>query len=377
MAEIRQTPMGGDLHDFLNVVDDVYRDDPHFVRPLDFDLKGRLHPRKNPFFQHAEGAIFTAYRSGRCVGRVTAQVDREHLARYKDDTGFFGFLDTIDDEQVAGELLRSAEAWLRSKGMKRIRGPLSLSTNEETGCLVEGFDSPPFIMMPHHRPYQGGLIEKAGYLKAKDFFAWKYVVGELNARTRRAHEEISKLPEVRARMVSLKDIERDVALVVDIFNDAWSENWGFVPLTPAELRKTAEDFKLILTPEITRLVYIDGEPAAMTIAVPNINEMIKDLHGKLWPLGAVKLIYRLKIVGAKTGRLAYLGIRRKFRHVRKYAAMSSYLFAEMNESGRKLGMKWGELGWTLEDNGLINAGIRSMGAHAYKRYRVYEKPLSA
>src|SRR5689334_3389242 len=159
MLTIRQTPMGGDLRDFLNVVDTIYREDPRYIRPLDMDLSDRLNPKKNPFFEHADGVLFTAHRDGKCVGRVSAQIDREHLARHKDDVGFFGFLDTIDDAEVARALLGRAEAWLKDRGMKRARGPMSLSINEEMGCLVEGFDAPPTLLNPHHRPYQGGLIE--------------------------------------------------------------------------------------------------------------------------------------------------------------------------------------------------------------------------
>ncbi|HEY8074153.1 MAG TPA: hypothetical protein VIF62_08590, partial [Labilithrix sp.] len=190
MVEIRQTPMGGDIKDFLNVVDDIYKGDPRYIRPLNMDVGDRLNPKKNPFFEHAEGVIFTAYKNGRCVGRATAQVDREHIERYKDGTGFFGFLDTVDDADVTAELLGRAETWLRERGMKRVRGPLSLSMNEEIGTLIEGFDSAPVLMYPHHRPYQGGLIEKAGYEKVKDVYSWRYEVGEVNARVKKAREEV-------------------------------------------------------------------------------------------------------------------------------------------------------------------------------------------
>ncbi len=376
MVEIRQTPMGGKLKDFLNVVDTIYKDDPSYVRPLDQELKDRLSPKKNPFFEHGEGAIFTAFRDGKCVGRVTAQIDRGHLDRYNDDTGFFGFLDTIDDEEVSRELLARAESWLRGKGMKRARGPLSLSINEELGCLIDGFDTPPYLMMPHHRRYQSALIEKAGYAKEKDFFAWHYDVGDLNARTKKAHAEIQAMPEVTSRTVSMKDIARDVDIVVDIFNDAWSDNWGFVPSTRNEVRKMAQDFKMILIPEITRITSIDGEPAAVAIALPNLNELIQDLQGKLLPLGFMKLLYRLKVRGPRTGRLVILGIRKKYRHVRKYAALSAFLYAEMNNSGRQIGMTHGELGWTLEDNGPVNVGIKVMGGRVSKKYRVFTKSIA-
>src|ERR1700722_16776027 len=215
MVDIRQIPMGGRIDDFLNVVDYIYRGDPAYVRPLDMELKDRLDPRKNPFFEHGEAALFCAYRNGFPVGRCTASIDREHLDRYRDSVGFFGFLDTIDDAEVARELLNRAESWLRGKGMKRARGPLSLTINEELGCLVEGFDTPPYILMPHHRPYQGGLIERAGYTKVKDVYAWRYSVGELNTRVKRARDEIRALPEITTRKASIKHIDRDVELLVE------------------------------------------------------------------------------------------------------------------------------------------------------------------
>ncbi len=376
MLEIRQTPMGGQLRDFLDVVDVIYRDDPRYIRPLDMDLKDRLNPKKNPFFEHADGVVFTAHRGGKCVGRVTAQIDREHLARYKDDVGFFGFLDTIDDAEVARELLARAERWLKARGIKTVRGPFSLSINEEIGCLVEGFDSPPVLMNPHHRPYQGGLIEQAGYTKAKDVFGWRYEVGEPNARVKKAQEDIRAMPEVTVRHLSRKNIDRDVAMTLDIYNDAWSENWSYVPMSKREADKMAADLKLFLVPEITTLVLIDNEPAAVALALPNVNELISDLGGKLFPLGLPKLLYRLKVEGAKSGRLIILGIKKKFRLQRKYAALSLFLYAEMNDGGRRAGMTWGELGWTLEDNAAVNAGIRMMGAKKYKVYRLYEKSIA-
>lgn len=376
MLEIRQTPMGGDLRDFLDVVDVIYERDPRYIRPLDMDVKDRLSPKKNPFFEHADGVVFTAHRSGRCVGRVTAQIDREHLARYKDDTGFFGFLDTIDDAEVARKLLESAERWLKDKGMKTVRGPFSLSINEEIGCLVEGFDAPPVLLNPHHRSYQGGLIEQAGYTKAKDVFGWRYEVGEPNARVKKAQEDIRAMPEVTVRRLTKKTIDRDVAMTLDIFNDAWCDNWSYVPATKREAEKMAADLKMFLVPDITALVLIDNEPAAVAIALPNINELITDLHGKLFPLGLPKLLYRLKVEGARSGRLLILGIKKKFRQQRKYAALSLFLYAEMNDGGKRAGMTWGELGWTLEDNAAVNAGIRMLGAKKYKVYRVYEKSIA-
>jgi len=376
MVDIRQIPMGGPIDDFLDVVDYIYKSDPAYIRPLDMELKDRLNPKKNPFFEHGEGAIFCAYRNGWVVGRCTASIDREHLDRYGDGVGFFGFLDTVDDEEVARALLARAESWLRGKGMKHARGPLSLNINEETGCLVDGFDSSPYIMMPHHRPYQSALIEKAGYTKAKDLYAWRYAIGELNTRVKRAHAEIKSLPEVSFRRASMKNLAKDVEVLVDVFNDAWSDNWGFVPFTRNEVKKMAADFKLLLMPEITCICSIDGEPAAVALAIPNLNELVRDFDGKLFPLGLPKLLWRLKVRGPRSARLLLLGIRKKFRNSRKYAPLSAFMYAEMNDGARSLGIKEGELGWTLEDNGRVNAGIAMMGAKPYKTYRVFEKPLT-
>jgi len=372
--EIRETKVGGKLNEFLDVVDYIYRGDPNYVRPLDMDMKDRLSV-KNPFFEHAEGTIFTAHRNGFCVGRITAQIDREHLARYKDDVGSFGFLDTIDDADVAKALLDVAGKCLGARGMKRIRGPLSLSLNEEMGCLVDGFDTPPMIMMPHHRPYQGGLIEKAGFEKLKDAYAWRYHVGDVPPRVRKAHEDIEAMPEVKSRHVDMKNLDADLRIIMDVYNDAWNDNWGFLPMTERELSKMAADLKLIAIPELSYITEIDGEPAAVALALPNLNELIADMKGKLGPLGLPKLLWRLKVVGPHTARLVILGIRKKFRNVRKFAALSAYLYAKMNAAGKQLGLEGGELSWTLEDNAPVNTGIKLMGGKIYKTYRLYEKSL--
>jgi hypothetical protein len=372
--EIRKTPIGGPLKDFLNVVDYIYRDDPNYIRPLDFELKQRLSP-KHPFFDHAEGIILTAHRNGFCVGRCTAQIDREHLARYCDDVGFFGLFDTINDETVARALLEAAADWLSERGMKHMRGPMSLSVNDELGCLIEGFDTPPMVMMPHHLPYQGGLIEAAGVPKLKDLFAWRYVVGDVPARARRAHDEIQAMPEVAARSCRVKDLAAEVRTIVDVFNDAWSENWGFVPYTERELHALADMLKLVIRPELSLIVNINDEPAAVAVALPNINEAIAGLNGKLSPINIAKLLWRFKVRGPRTARLAILGIRKQYRNVKKYAGLSTFMYAKMNHAGQRCGIDWGELSWTLEDNAPINTAIKFMGGKIYKRYRLYERPL--
>jgi len=374
--EVRQ--LRGDkkvLRHFLDVVDTIYAGDPNYVRSLDMDVSDRMNPKKNPFFETGEGTGWVAYRDGVAVGRISASIDRLHQERHQDGAGFFGFFDTIEDPEVAKLLLDTAAGWLDARGCQRMRGPFSLNINEECGCLVEGFDTPPMIMMPHHRPYQGRLLEGAGFAKCKDLFAWTYDVGTVPPRAQRAHDEIAKLPEVTTRPLDMKHLGRDVRLIMDVFNDAWSDNWGFVPTTESQLDKMAADLSLIALPELTKLTFIDGEIAAVALAMPNINELIADAHGKLFPFGAIKLLWRLRVRGPKTGRLVILGIRKKWRNVRKYAGLSAFLYVAMNQAGHLLGMTRGELGWTLEDNAPINVGIKMMGGRVYKKYRIYERAL--
>lgn len=364
------------LRDFVDLVEDVYAGDPAYVRPLDMEMEDRLDRVKNPFYEHAEVAAWVAYKDGKRAGRVTAQVDREHLKRYDDGAGFFGFLDTVNDPEVAAALLDKAAGWVRARGMKKLRGPLSLSINDETGVLIDGFDTPPMVMMPHHRPYQAKLIEQAGFAKLKDFYAWDYEVGVVPPRAQKAYDEIAAMPEVTARPVDPSRAREDIGTIMSIFNDAWSDNWGFVPLTDRELEKLAEDTKILLMPELTRIVFIDGEAAAVLMALPNLNEAIADLNGKLLPFGFAKLLWRLKVKGPKTARLVILGIRKKWRHVRRYAGLSAYLYVEVNRVAHLLGVRRGELSWTVEDNAPINVAIKLMGGKVYKTYRVYERELA-
>lgn len=372
--EIKEIPLDGNLDDFLNVVDTVYAGDPMYVRPLDFDIKSRL-SRKNPFFRHADAVVLCAYENGLCVGRATAQIDEAWNDRYQEKTGFFGFLETVDKQAVVDALLRRAESWLKTRGMTRIIGPFSLNSNEEIGCLIDGFETPPMILMPHNRRYQAGLIEAAGYKKVKDLFAWRYVVRPLPPRAQKGYDMTASLPEVTARHLDKSKIEREVELVMDIFNDAWSDNWGYVPLTKPELKKLADELKLILVPELTYLVSVDGEPAAFAIALPNVNEHLRGLNGKLFPTGFAKLLWGLKVQGTTTARLALLGVRKKYRNSKKYGGLSTYMYAELSRSGQRLGIHWGELSWTLEDNTPVNLGIKMMGGKVYKTYRVFEKAL--
>jgi hypothetical protein len=373
---IREHRPGHDLEEFLRVPELLYEGDPGFVTPLRLEQKERLTPAKNPFFEHAEVALFTAYQDGKLAGRISAQIDRQHLARHQDACGLYGFFDTINDARVGKALVDAAASWLKQRGMLRMRGPFSLSIWDEAGTMIAGHAEPSTYGIPYHRAYQDAVSIAAGLTKCKDLLSWKYMVGEAPERAKRALADVAAMPEVRIRSVRLSHAEEDIRIVMDIFNDAWSENFHFVPLTEAELVKTIKDMKLFLDENIALIAEIDGKPAAFSFAVPNLNEALFDLRGRLFPLGLPKLLYRLKLKRAKSARLIALGIKKEFRAKKRYGGLSTAIYAEMNRRGALVGYEWCELGWTLEDNRPVNLGIRAMGAEIYKRHRIYEKNLA-
>lgn len=375
--DIRQHEPTGDLSPFLDVPALLYAGDRGWVRPLDREARHRLSPRHNPFFEHAEVALFTAWRDGRPVGRCSTQVDRAHLAAHRDATGFFGFLDTVDDPAVARALIAAAGDWCRARGMTRLRGPFSLGINEEVGLMVEGFAAPPMILTPYHRPYQGGLAEAAGLVKAKDIISWQYDCNPPPPRALRALEQVRAMPEIRIRHIDKRHLAREMAVVRDIFNEAWSDNWGFVPWTDAELAKAVKDFGFILVERLALIAELHGEPVAIAICVPNLDEMIADLNGALGPLSLLKLLWRVRVRGPRSARMPLMGLRRSVRRHRRYAALATALCTAIHNGFIETGIERAELGWTLEDNHIVNAVIERIGGHPVKRHRIYEKPLGS
>ena len=269
---IREHTPGKDVKDFIRAGHVVFEGDAAWVPPLDFELKERLHPKKNPFFNRAEATLFTAWKDGRLVGRCSAQVDHEHLKVWKDDTGFFGFFDTIDDDAVGKALIDAAAAWLKRRGMKRMLGPFSLYVNEEVGVLIEGFETPPVIMMAHSRRHQGKVAEAAGLVKEKDLFAWRYgkTIG-FPDRVMKAWQSVKDLPEVRLRSVDPKHMQREIRAIMDIYNDAWAGKWAMVPALPDEVEKVAKDLSLILDPDLAFIAEVHGRPACASCCRTSTN----------------------------------------------------------------------------------------------------------
>lgn len=373
--EIREVVNASDLKTFISVPWSVYRDDPNWVPPLKVERKEAF-SAKNPYFLHARWKAWVAYRAGQPVGRISAQIDELYLQRHDAHTGFFGLIEAPDDPLVFDALFNKAEGWLREQGMKTVLGPFNLSINQEVGCLVEGFDTPPYLMMGHTRRYYGASIENQGYAREQDVLAY-----ELDKESFVLPENIQRLLKRQAdklllRQVDRKNIGAELEILRDIFNDAWSQNWGFVPFTREEFQAVGKEILMIVPPEFTLIVETEGEPAAFMILIPNLNEAISDLNGKLFPFGWAKLIWRLKVKAPKTGRIALMGVRKKYQHTRLGPSMAFLTIGALQEPALKRKMERIEMSWILEQNQGTRNIIEKVGGVVTKRYRLYRKEIS-
>jgi len=360
-------------NEFIKVPWQIYRNDPAWVPPLRLDKQLQLSP-KNPYFQHARAAFWTALRGSTPVGRISAQVDRLHLDRHGDDCGFFGLFEAEDNPETFAALFATAEAWLRQQGMKRVRGPFSLSINQECGLLVDGFKTPPYIMMGHARPYYARRIEELGYRKEKDLLAyllkpWFKPPRAMTIATRRMAGRIT------TRRLDPEKINQEMELLGDIFNDAWSQNWGFVPMTPAEIKEMGKELRHLVPRRGIIFAAVDGEPAGMIVGLPNLNEAIADLDGRLLPFGFARLIWRIKVCHPQTGRVALMGIRKKFQHGALGAALAFTLIDQVRMHFVRRGVTEVEQSWILEDNESMRKILEAIGSRIAKRYRIYGRQL--
>ena len=378
--EVRPVRGKKELEVFLHVPWSLgMKEDPNWVPPLLDDSRRLLDPKRSPFLKHAEIECWVAFKRGVPAGRISAQVDGDFDRMHPEEPGvaFFGFFECADDTEVSRALFAAAEHWARSKGRTRLRGPFTLDTKGEVGVLVDGFGMPPRIGMPYNRPHLPGTIEAAGYRKAKDFYAWLYVAGHFDERTKKIAERTKALPNVRIRKMDLRQFRREVDIVRDVFNSAWKDNWGFIPFTSEELEIIATEYKMFVDTEIALVAEVDGDPAAICLAIPDVNELVKDFDGELMkrPLNLLRLLFRLKFRRPRHARVMLLGIKEKYRASHRYGTLAAALYIEVAERGYKRGYLDGELSWTLEDNAMINRGIERMGARLYKTYRVYERAL--
>ncbi len=345
--------------------------------PLRLDLRIQLSRTKNPFFQHAEAEYLLAEREGKVVGRVAAIDNRLHYETHPDDrVGFFGFFECEDDQAVADALLGAAGDWVRARGLPVLRGPASFSVNDDCGLLVKGFDTPNVLMTPWHPPYYATLLERAGFAKVKDLFL--YEAGSFDhyvtpaARLERAEEILAKRYGIRIRQVDLKRFKEEVDLIKRLYNACWESNWGFIPMTDAEIDHLAKQFRPVVVPEMVLIAEAaDGTPVGFGLALPDLNQVLRpNRKGRLLP-GAARILWGLKRRTIRRARVALLGVIPKLRG----SGLDAVLYHRIWKGAGSVGIYWGEGGWTLEDNVGIRHGLEKIGFVAYKTLRMYDKAL--
>ena len=361
-----------DLHQFTQLPWQLYSDDPAWVPPLLFDLKKLLSPKKHPFHKHADVQYFLARLNGQVVGRIAAIVNHRHIQFHNESVGFFGFFESIDDQDVAQALLAAAEQWVGQRGVRSVRGPMSFSTNEECGLLVNGFNTAPMVMMSHHRPYYARLIRTAGYAKAKDLLAYLIDLREDATIPERLVHGVQRLQRKQAitiRSIDVRRFEEEVHLLHGIYHRAWEHNWGFVPMTEAEVDLLAHTLRLVADPKLCLIAELDNRPVGFALALPDYNQVLRRMNGRLFPLGALKFLWYRRQIDAL--RILLLGTNPDVR-VRGLDAM---LYLKLWQDVPAYGYRLVECSWILEENWGMRRGLERMGAQIYKTYRVFEKTL--
>ncbi len=359
-----------ELRAFVRFPWQVYKDDPLWVPPLIMERKEFLDRRKNPFFKHADVVLYLARKNGETLGRIAGIVNHNHIKTHNEKSGFFGLFECVNDQDVATALLDSVRDWLKSKGMEAMRGPANFSSNEDWGFLLEGFDSRPSVMMPYNPPYYLELAGAYGMAKVKDLYA--YFIDETlptPPRVVRMAENIRKKEGITIRSLNLKEFDREVREIKQIYNSAWSRNWGFVPMTEEEFDHLADNLKQIVDPHMVFIAEVDGKPAGFSLALPDFNQVLARLNGRLFPVGIFKLLWHTKIKNKIDGvRIITMGVVPEFQK----RGIDTVFYVETYNVGVKRGYRWAEMSWILEDNTMMNRMLELLGATLYKKYRIYE-----
>lgn len=373
---IRPVVTRQDRKDFVDFAWDVYKKDPAWVPPLKDEVMGLITPGKNPWFEHAKAQLWVAERGGKIVGRISAQVDELVQQHMGQGTGQWGMFEVLDGDAAAA-LIATAEEWLRAQGMKTSLGPISLSIWDEPGLEIEGFAEPPTAMMGHHRPEYEAWVEGAGYAKAKDLLTYELDITDWNdPLINRLIAMGERNPKIRIREVDKSRFDEEARVILNLLNDAWSSNWGYVPLTAAEIAYAGKKLKPIIFPELVRIAEVDGEPVAFMLTIPDINELTADLNGELFPFNFIKLLWRLRKPRTRRLRVPLMGVAKKL-HGSRLASQLAFMMIEFTrrDAVTKYGATHGEFGWILEDNKGMLSIAQLPGAGVNHRYRIYEKQL--
>ncbi len=356
------------FREFLNFPFRLYSKESLWVPPLYQDIKDQFSP-KNPFFEHAEVKSFIARIKRETAGRITAIYNEAHINYSGEKAGCFGFFDCINESSVAKALFDNAGQWLREKGMTKMRGPMSFSSNEEWGSLIDGFDQPPMVMMPYNSQYYNNLFEECGMVKAKDLYAYMIDIPDrLPEKTYRV-AEITRKHGITVRPINLKVFDKEMAIFKSIYNSAWEKNWGFIPMTDEEIEHMAAKLKPIIVPELTFIAESNGEPVGFMMLLPDFNFVLKKMNGRLFPLGIFKALWYSRKI--KNLRLLLLGVKEKYRR----RGVDAFMFIEGLKAIKKLGYKKTEFSWILEDNLPVQRVIEMVNGQLYKKYRIYETKI--
>lgn len=378
---IRPIDSKADRKRFVDLPFRLYANDPNWVPPLKGEALGLITPAKNGWFSHAKAQLFLAERDGKVVGRVSAHIDTLALAMnpskgFGPGCGQFGLLDA-EDATTAQALINAAEGWLRNQGMNRVLGPISMSVWEEPGLLVEGFDHPPTIMMGHAKPEYRGWIEAAGYTKVKELLTYELdITKQFPPLLQRIIASGEKNPRIRIRNVDKNKFEEEADIILTILNDAWSDNWGFVPLTAPEIKDVGVKLKPIVFNDLIRIAELDGKPVAFMITLPDLNEAIMPLRGNLFPFGWAKLLLWLRRPRVRTMRVPLMGVLKELQSSR-LASQLAFMMIEYikRASVANYGATRGEIGWILDDNQGMRSIAEAINCTINKRYWIYEKTL--
>ncbi len=376
MSEISVIPVESDYDKkrFIEFPYKLYANDSNWVEPLRFDVKNNLDTKKNPFYSHARLKMWIAVKNAEVVGRVAAIINDNHNSFHNEKTGFFGFFESIDDKSVSAPLLDAALGFLRNEGMITARGPVSPSTNDECGLLVSGFDKEPVMLMPYNPPFYEELLTSYGFAKAKDMYAFwisKDVIKDqkMMDKLERITEMIKKREGIVYRNLNMKDFNNEVRRVKEVYNDAWSRNWGFVPLTDDEIDHLAKNLKMAVDPDFVQFADIDGKPVGFSLTLPDINQAIKGLNGKLFPLGVFKFLANKKKINRL--RVIIMGVKKEYQKM----GIDAGFYRDVIKAGNRKGYTGAEISWVLEDNFAMVQTAEKLGAKIYKTLRIFDKVL--
>ena len=366
---VREVSSKSDLNRFIKFPWSIYKGDPNWVPPLIVDMKTKLNPKKNPYFEHSQARYYLAEDNGKIAGRIAATVNRNHNKYHEENIGFFGFFECIDNQAAANALFEQAANYLREQKAEAMRGPANMTSNDDWGLLIDPFDSSPQVMMTYNPEFYIGLIENYGFRKTMDLYAYWEAPHEVTERSMKVAEKLKKRLKINFRKVNMKIFWEEVEKIHEIYNSAWIKNWGFVPMTKHEFLHIAKDMKMILDPDFVYIAEDGDKPVGFCLTLPDVNQAIKKVNGRLFPFGIFKLLSGMKKITRV--RVLTMGVIPEYQK----RGIDSVFYYDSVMTARSKNLDGGEFSWILENNDMMNAAAKNLGAKVYKTYRLYDYGL--